>query len=246
MKALIYAARASEDLLSGGQSLRRAFLAMPLRTAKRDTVIMSAEDPAPSAVLFHRGFAYRSSPMPDGRRSILDVLLPGDITGLDHAVLGRGNHEIVAANTVGYRSMTGAAVRELMSNPQIALRTLALMGETRWRTDRHMTAVTRLDARGRIAAFILGIYERLRRRELIARPTFNLPLTQEQLADHLGISMVHVSRTLRRMREERLVLVDRQVVIILDLEELRRAASGVPPLSVQGATSEGSRDHFAL
>jgi len=220
---------------------------MPLRTAKRDTVIMSADDPAPHAFLLHRGFAYRSFSMPDGRRSILDVLLPGDITGLDYAVLGRGNHEIVAANTVGYRSMTGAAVRELMmSNPQIALRTLALMGETRWRTDRHMTVVTRLDARGRIAAFILGIYERLRQRELILRPTFNLPLTQEQLADHLGITMVHVSRTLRRIREERLVLIDRQVVIILDLEELRRAASGIPPLSAGGVTSAGSRDELAL
>jgi CRP-like cAMP-binding protein len=109
-----------------------------------------------------------------------------------------------------------------------------------------MTVLTRLDARGRIAAFILGVYERLRQRELIARPTFNLPLTQEQLADHLGITMVHVSRTLRRIREERLVIVERQVVIILDLEELRRAASGVPPLSAGGVASAGSIDELAL
>jgi DNA-binding transcriptional regulator LsrR (DeoR family) len=34
-------------------------------------------------------------------------------------------------------------------------------------------------------------------------------LTQEQVGDHLGLTLVHVNRTLRRLREERIVLVDR-------------------------------------
>ena len=246
MKAPVYAAGASEDLLTGAQLLRRAFLATPLHTVDRDTVIVSAEDPTPPALLFHRGFAYRAFSMPDGRRSIMDILIPGDIAGLDHAVLGRCNHEIIAANTVGYRLLSAAVVRELMANSQIALRALALSGETRWRADRHMAAITRFDARGRIAALLIGLYERLRRRELISRPTFNLPFTQDQLADHLGMTMVHVSRTLRRMREERLVLVDRQVVIILDLEELRRAASGIPPLTEGSVAPARSGDEIAL
>jgi DNA-binding transcriptional regulator LsrR (DeoR family) len=56
---------------------------------------------------------------------------------------------------------------------------------------------------------IYGIYERLRHQELIQRPTFNLPLTQDQIADHLGLTMVHISRTLRRMRDEKLLFVYR-------------------------------------
>ena len=68
----------------------------------------------------------------------------------------------------------------------------------------------------------------LRRRGLTDRLSFNLPLTQEQIADHLGLTLVHVNRTLRRLREERLVLVERQVVTILDLEGLRELARGVP------------------
>ncbi|HTW50861.1 MAG TPA: Crp/Fnr family transcriptional regulator [Stellaceae bacterium] len=247
MKAPGYAAAASEDLLTGELLLRRAFLAAPLHTGARNAVIVSADDRAPAALLFHRGFAYRSLSLPDGRRAILDILIPTDVTGLDHAVLGGGgNHEIVAANAVSYRRLSAQALRELMKNPQVALRVLALMGEARWRIDRHMAAITRFDARGRIAALLLGIYERLRRNELISRPTYNLPLTQELLADYLGITMVHVSRTLRRMREERLVLVDRQVVIILDLEGLRRAASGIPPLNVGAAPMPQSSDELAL
>jgi CRP-like cAMP-binding protein len=230
--APVYAPGAAEDLLTGATLLRRAFLEAPYQVADRETVLVAADDPQPPALLLHRGIAYRSLTMPDGRRAIIDILLPGDAAGIDHAVLGRSNHEITAANTLGYRVLGAAALRELMANPVIALRALALMGEARWRADRHLTAITRFDARGRICAFLLGIYDRLRRRDLIARPAFNLPLTQEQMADHLGLTMVHVSRTLRRMREERLVLVDRQVVIILDLDALRRIVSGLPALNV--------------
>ena len=75
---------------------------------------------------------------------------------------------------------------------------------------------------------LLDLYERLRRHGLISRTTYNLPLTQEQMADHLGLTLVHVNRTLRRLREERIVLVDRQVVIIMDLDRLREFAHGLP------------------
>ena len=97
--------------------------------------------------------------------------------------------------------------------------------------DRHLTAISRLDARERIGLFLLDIYDRLRRRELISRPTFNLPLTQEQIADHLGMTMVHVNRTLRRLREERLLMVANQVVIITDIDRLRAVVTGMPPLA---------------
>jgi CRP/FNR family transcriptional regulator, anaerobic regulatory protein len=75
---------------------------------------------------------------------------------------------------------------------------------------------------------LLDLHDRLRRRGLITHPIYSLPLTQEQLADHLGLTLVHVNRTLRRLREERVVLLDRQVVIIQDLERLRAAAQGLP------------------
>jgi CRP-like cAMP-binding protein len=226
-----YAPAVFEQLLTSGRLLRHAFMQAPLRTAERDAVIVGGDERDPPAFLIIRGFAYRSFSLPDGRRAIVDILLPGDIVGIDHVVLGRSNHDIVAAAPLGYRLLSTAALRELMADPRIAMRALAVMGETRWRQDRHLTAIARLDAHGRLAAFILGIYERLRRRDLVSRPTFNLPLTQEQIADHLGLTMVHVSRTLRRLREERLVLVDRQVVIIINLDGLRRLAGGLPPLA---------------
>ena len=52
--------------------------------------------------------------------------------------------------------------------------------------------------------------------------------TCRSIADHLGLTVLHVNRTLRRLREGRLVLVDRQGVMILDLEGLRELARGLP------------------
>ena len=75
---------------------------------------------------------------------------------------------------------------------------------------------------------LLSIHDRLRHRGFILRPTFNLPLTQEQIADHLGLTLVHVNRTLRRLREEKILFLDRHVVIISDIDRARDLAEGLP------------------
>ena len=216
-----FAAAAVADLLTGAQRLRQAFLQTPMRFARRDTPLARAGDPEPAIFLLHSGFAYRSCPLADGRRAILDILVPGDVTGLDHIVLASPIEDIAAADRVSYRALGAAAVRALMADQPVALHILAVIAEARWRGDRLAASLGRLDAHARICLMLLDIYERLRRRELINRPSFNLPFTQEQIADHLGLTLVHVNRTLRRLREEHLVLVDRQVVIITDLDRLR-------------------------
>src|SRR5260370_34616412 len=196
-----FAAAAVEDLLTGAQRLRPAFLETPVRFARRDTPLARAGDPEPAIFLLHSGFAYRSCPLADDRRAILDILVPGDIAGPDHIVLANPIEDIAAADRLSYRALGTAAVRALMADQPIALHIVALIAEARWRSDRLAASLGRLDAHARICLMFLDIYERLRRRELINRPSFNLPFTQEQIADHLGLTVVHVNRTLRRLRE---------------------------------------------
>jgi CRP-like cAMP-binding protein len=222
------AAAIADDLLIGGRTLRRAFLDTPLRLAARDTTIVRLGERDPAMILIRSGFAYRSCGLADGRRAILDVLVPGDIAGIDHVVLAAPIEEITAASRLGYYALDPAAARALLDDRCAALRILALIAEARWRSDRLAATIGRLDAQARIAALILSIHDRLRRRGLTNDLSFNLPLTQEQIADHLGLTLVHVNRTLRRLREERLVIVDRQVVIIVDLEALRELVRGLP------------------
>src|SRR5690242_17937668 len=82
-----FAAAATEDLLLGGRHLRAAFLRNPIRFAGRNMSLIRAGAPEPAAILIRNGFALRSCVLNDGRRAILDILVPGDTGGLDHVVL---------------------------------------------------------------------------------------------------------------------------------------------------------------
>src|SRR5260370_40589018 len=120
-----FAAAAVEDLLTGAQRLRQAFLETPVRLARRDTPLARAGDPEPAIFLLHSGFAYRSCPLADGRRAILDILVPGDITGLDDIVLANAIEDIAAADRLSYRALGTAAVRALMAGHPIGLHMVA-------------------------------------------------------------------------------------------------------------------------
>ena len=148
-------------------------------------------------------------------------------------MLHRATEEIIgAANRVGYYPLPPSELWSLMMrDPAINRKVVTLLAEMRWRSDRLAASIGRLDARARICVMLLDIYERLRRNGSDDRLTFNLPLTQEQIADHLGLTLVHVNRTLRRLREERIVLVHRQIVMIMDLDRLRECAEGLPQIA---------------
>jgi len=218
-----YVAEVAEDLLSGAHLVRRAFIGVRSDTIEQGTALIP-DVADPGAFLIARGVAYRSVTFRDGRRSILDVLLPGDIAGLENIVRPSRQQEITAANDVSGYALAGPALRELLARRATAARLFALMAEDRERMGWVVASIGRQDARERIARFVLDIYDRLRRRELIAGVSFNLPLTQEQIGDHLGLTVVHVNRTLRQMREDGLLLVSRGVVIVMDPCRLRALA----------------------
>ena len=217
----------SEDRLTGGRLLRQAFREAGQHTAHRAEVIIFAQDPDPPALMIQHGTAYSSHAFRDGRRAIIDVFLPPDVVGIEHVVSGRLNRDVIAASPLGYRRLPAQTLRQLITVPEISAYLLGLMATAKGRVDRHVIAVTRMDAYARLASFLLGMYHRFRRAGLISRPTFNLDLTQDEIGDYLGLTTVHVSRTLRRMRQERLAIFDRGAVMILDVERLRAVAAGV-------------------
>jgi len=232
-----------ENLLLGGRRLRAAFMRTPIRFAGRDTPLLRAGISEPAAILIRSGFAYHACSLPDGRRAILHTLLSEDFAGLYNIVLAHTMEDIYPANRVGYHLLGATRLRELLADPCISTFLLAQIAEARWRADRLAASIGRLDAHARICVLLLDIHDRLRHRGLISRPTFNVPLTQEQIGDHLGLTLVHVNRTVRRLREEKIVLVDRQVVIIQDIERMRELAQGLPepaemPVNIGTADTE--------
>jgi CRP-like cAMP-binding protein len=134
----------------------------------------------------------------------------------------------VAAGQLAHYALAPPAFRALLSQPQSALRIMALVVQVKQRVERVAAMIGRFDAHARLCTLLLDIHDRLRRRELISAPTYALPLTQEQIADHLGLTLVHVNRTLRRLRQEGLIMIDRQVVTITDPDRVRMLTHGLP------------------
>ena len=88
----------------------------------------------------------------------------------------------------------------------------------------HLIGVGRCSALERIAHFLLEMQTRLQAIGMADERSYRLPLTQEVLADALGLSVQYVNQTLRQLREEGLATVERQQVTILNLDGLAALA----------------------
>lgn len=216
------------NLAVGDTFVRQAFHKSPVRSAERNAAVISLGDPDPPIVLIRSGFAVRSCMIVGGRRAVLDLFIPGDFCGLDRAFPIDHVDEVTAVGRLEYHALAASVFRTLLSHSQAALRIMALVTEASYRIQRIAATIGRLDARERICVFLLDIYDRLRSRDLVKVPTFPLPLTQHDIADYLGLTLVHVNRTLRRLREEGLIVLDHQVITIPDPDRLRAFGCGLP------------------
>jgi CRP-like cAMP-binding protein len=170
------------------------------------------------------GWACRQRVLPDGRRQIFTFLLPGDSLGVSRreapelaTVAALTAMETVSAEAVLEAAQSGRApglAQALLANEQVEQGLLL----------DHMVRLGRQTAYERVAHFLLELQQRLEIAGLGDSQRFPLPLTQEILADALGLSIVHVNRTLQQLRRERLIELRSGVAILLQPEILASIA----------------------
>lgn len=171
------------------------------------------------------GFALRYKIMANGRRQIFGVLLPGDLIGYPATFFDVALYSVTALTNVTVCAITFADFTTVFQRyPRLAMalywsttRDTAMLGE-------HLVDVGRRSAYERLAHFLLETGARLAAIGLGDGRTFELPLTQTKIADVLGLSIPHVNRMLRQMREERLLELRGQCVRILDRKSLAELA----------------------
>jgi CRP-like cAMP-binding protein len=112
------------------------------------------------------------------------------------------------------------SVAQLLTEGCTAVYIWRLLNEHQMRADRLVAAISSLDARGRLATMLLDFYQRLEIQKLTTSGSFNLPLTQPQIVDFLGMTVVHVNRVLRALRDDQTIKVEKHRVTILDLSTL--------------------------
>jgi CRP-like cAMP-binding protein len=152
------------------------------------------------------GWLVRSLTLPDGRRQIVDFLLPGDIVGCFARGEDSGVEEVSTLTVARVAPLPGARLRALRED--CCDLAFALVAASASGYDRLMDQVLRLGqlaAYERTAHLMLDLLLRLRRVGLASGDHYSLPMTQGELADALGLSQVHLNRVIRAMTRDRLV-----------------------------------------
>jgi CRP-like cAMP-binding protein len=163
--------------------------------------IIRAGDDSAELYTLYSGWAFRFKTLPDGRRQILNFLLPGDLLGLQASMFDAALHGIEALTDVQLCVLPRRKVWALFgAMPDLAFDVTWLGAREVSIVDENLTSVGRRSAAERIAALIISLYKRLKKLGLVEDETFAFPLTQQHIADALGLSLVHTNKTLARLR----------------------------------------------
>jgi CRP/FNR family transcriptional regulator, anaerobic regulatory protein len=220
-----------DELVLGRRELSARFRALPPRALKAGELLASG---SASNVIYHlvAGWACRFRDFSDGYQAIVDIYLPGDVIGLDAVSCTRSLEEVMTLTSIATEVIDAEdSLTDLMAYRPIAVYIAWLLGQRQRRSDRLLAAISSLDARGRLATMMLDFYTRLSRQRLLTGSTYNLPLTQIQIGAYLGLTVAHVNRVLRSLRDERILNVEKHCVTIFDLKRLTRLAQSGPPTS---------------
>ncbi len=196
---------------------------MPEEPIAREGEVMEA-----SAVLLS-GFAFRQKVLEDGSRQILALHIPGDFIDLHSLILKPLDHGIVAVNhAIVAKVLHTAIVRSMERCPRLGLSfmwDIALDGAIarQW-----MVTMGQRSAYEQLAHLVCELYFRLKRVGLVTQNSFELMLTQSELADICGISSIHVNRSLKALQRDGLVIREKRRVILPELEPLIDAAGFDP------------------
>jgi CRP-like cAMP-binding protein len=169
------------------------------------------------------GWACRQRVLPDGRRQIFSFLLPGDAIGV-HPRLAPELSTIAALTALETCDAEPAIEAAQAGAAGLARAFAAAERYEQGLLLDHMVRLGRQTAYERVAHFLLELQHRLEAIGLGDSQRFPLPLTQEILADALGLSIVHVNRTLQQLRRERLIELRSGVAILLEREALAKIA----------------------
>ncbi|WP_267426986.1 Crp/Fnr family transcriptional regulator [Methylobacterium sp. GC_Met_2] len=165
----------------------------------------------------------------EGKRQILSIHVPGDMPDLQGLHLPQPDFGMAAITRAVVAFVPHTALRQLSDgSPTIAA---ALWRETLITAAIHrawITSLGRRDARQRFAHLICELYLRLEAAGLASDHTMWMPLRQPDLADALGLTSVHVNRTMRSLRLDGLIDLRSRQLVIQDWDGLRALAAFSP------------------
>lgn len=203
-----------------------ALLALPhrVRAVEPHHYVVRERESATQCCLMLSGFSVRHKIVARGARQIVAIHMKGDMVDLQNSVLGTADHSVQMLTRGEIALIPRDAIQQLaLARPRIGM---AMWKDTlvdgsifrEW-----IANVGRRDSATRLAHVLCEFALRLKLAGLGEQTAYELPMTQEQLADVLGLTSVHVNRTLQALERQQLISRTQRSVTINDWQALADA-----------------------
>jgi CRP-like cAMP-binding protein len=175
------------------------------------------------------GYAMRYKLLRNGKRQILNVILPGDIVGLPGSFFERAVYSVTAITDLKMHVCPlDAYVQLCYQRPQFALALCWIAVQEAATYAEHIIDVGRRTPIERLSHFLLELHARLNAVGRADKDRFTLPFSQEVIADVLGLSVPHLNRMMQQLRSEKLIANSERVVEFIDAGALQALAHYQP------------------
>jgi CRP-like cAMP-binding protein len=192
-----------------------------LRVERGDAVFAQGQR-SPHVFSLMSGVLMRFKLLEDGRRQIVNFLFPGDLVGLQSAMgepLSHGVEALTAATLCVFaRERFPELVRD---HPELGFDVIWLAAKEEEALEEHLVALGQRSARERIAYLAVFLVQRAIETGIARGTSVTLSVTQTQIADMLGLSLVHTNRTLQALRQSNLIGWNLSEIQIPDLAAAR-------------------------
>lgn len=199
------------------------------RSFRRGEVLVHAREPTRQCLILLSGLVHRYKTLADGRRQSLELSIPGDFVDLHSFTMKRIDHDIACLRDCRVAPVPHERLEAITAS-------LPHLGRLLWLNTMidsaiHRELIVSLGARSAVQRMAQLFCEMAVRYEAVglgSRAGYDLPLTQQDLSEILGLSLVHANRTVRELRERGLTTFHGQKLTIHDWAGLTELADFDP------------------
>lgn len=194
-------------------------------TVEPGTTIIAEGSNAPQMYTVLDGLGLRLKAAPENRRQVVNFVFPGDFIGMQSSIMGEMGHSVEATTDMTLCVFERSEVWNLFRNhPDRAFDLTWLAASEEMFLGEALTSIGQRTALESVAWALMRLFQRGENLGLANINAMPLPFRQQDLADSLGLSLVHTNKTLAKLKDRRLVTWTDGVLTVLDAEALADVA----------------------